>query len=154
MSGAERDFHSGDRVALVWPGQGMFRRTGTLVHRKRWFGQRAWLIDLDGGWFFPSKPGTWRTTVTERVMERLDGPPQRRRPMWSWASDRLLRWMVTVVILGTVLLAVDVISGAQSLVGAIVGAAANGLLITTAAAELRRRRLHDDQHGPPSGTGR
>lgn len=86
-------------------------------------------------------------------MEHLDGPPQRRRPTWSWASDRLLRWILAVVILGTVLLVVDLISG-QSVFGVIVGAAVNGWVITTAAAELRRRRRHDDQHRPPLGTGR
>jgi hypothetical protein len=55
-----------------WPFVGMFRRTATLIRPKRWLGQRAWLVDLDGGWVFPSRRGTVRTTVTERVMEFAD----------------------------------------------------------------------------------
>jgi hypothetical protein len=69
MHERERDFQPGDRVVMVrWPFVGKFRRTATLVRPKRWFGQRAWLVDLDGGRVFPSRPGTVRTTVTERVM--------------------------------------------------------------------------------------
>lgn len=73
--------------------------------------------------------------------------------MWSWASDRLLVSMMAVPTLGTVLLGVDLINGSQSLFGAIVGVGANGWLMTTMAAELRRRR-RDDQGGTPLGTGR
>ena len=57
-----------------WQFVGMFRRTATLIRPKRWLGQRAGLVDLDGGWVFPSRPGTVRTTVTERVMKSTKGP--------------------------------------------------------------------------------
>ncbi len=53
-----------------------YRRTATLIRRKRRFGQRAWLVNLDGSRLSPQKAGTVRTTVTERVMERLtESPP-------------------------------------------------------------------------------
>lgn len=75
MSSGGGDFEPGDRVLLVgWPFKGKYSgRTATPP--KRWFGQRAWLVDLDGGRLSPSKPGTVRTTVTERVMERLAESP-------------------------------------------------------------------------------
>jgi len=76
----EVDFQSGERVVLVgWPFKGRFSgRTATLIRRKRWFGQRAWLVDLDGGRISASKPGTVRTTVTERALARLPEPPPNR----------------------------------------------------------------------------
>ena len=52
-----------------FPFRGKWRRTATLIRPKKWFGQPAWLVDLDGGWVSPKKPGRVRTTVTERVMQ-------------------------------------------------------------------------------------
>jgi hypothetical protein len=69
-------YEPGDRVALVgWPFVGKFRRTAKLVRPKRWFGQRAWIVDLDGGRVSSSRPGTVRTTVAERVMKHLAQSP-------------------------------------------------------------------------------
>ena len=71
----DRHFRSGDRVALTkFPFKGKRQRTATLIRPKKWFGQRAWLVDLDGGWVSPKKSGSVRTTVTERVMQPPDEP--------------------------------------------------------------------------------
>jgi hypothetical protein len=76
MAAGRNRLQAGDLVVLVgWPFKGKYSgRTATLIRPKRWLGQRAWLVDLDGGRISPSRPGTVRTTVTERVMERLPEP--------------------------------------------------------------------------------
>ena len=73
MSSGRDDFGPGDRVVLVgWPFKGRFGgRTATLIRPKRWLGQRAWLVDLDGSRLHPAKPGSVRTTVTARALGRL-----------------------------------------------------------------------------------
>jgi hypothetical protein len=69
----EHPLRAGDRVTLTkFPFRGKRRRAATLIRPKKWFGQRAWLVDLDGGWVSSGKPGSVRTTVTERVMQLRD----------------------------------------------------------------------------------
>lgn len=62
------EFHPGDRVVCLdrWPLA--TPRTATLIRRKRWLGQRAWLVEMDGSRLRATRAGSVRTTVTERVM--------------------------------------------------------------------------------------